>query len=381
MDTKKRDLERYQASQELVHDLQGAVDEAYFDRMTRLIYSTDASIYQMIPVGVAMPRNADEVAAAIEIAKKHGVPVLPRGGGSSLAGQAVGHALILDLSRHMSEISEIDPEARLVRTQPGITLDVLNQSLLPHALMYGPDPASGDRATVGGMLANNSTGAHSIPYGMTDQHVISTSVVLADGSAALFDAVEGKGLASRGRRPGLEGAIYRHIADILTRYAEPIAERYPKIFRTVAGYNLNLLAEDEKPNLARLVVGSEGTLAVITEATLNLVPIPTLRRLAIVHFNSLRSGLEAVPPILESDPSAIELIDKMMLDLTRDKIEYRPLLRFVEGDPEVVLLVEFVGEAEAELDAKLKKLRAKLKVINHRGAVLVITDPAEQANV
>ena len=185
--------------------------------MTRLIYSTDASIYQLIPVGVAMPRNADEVAAAIEIAKKHGVPVLPRGGGSSLAGQAVGHALILDLSRHMSEIIEIDPEAGLVRTQPGITHHALNRSLLPHALMYGPDPASGDRATVGGMLANNSTGAHSILYGMTDQHVVSTKVVLADGSTALFDAVEGEGLASRGRRPGLEGSIYRQIADILTR--------------------------------------------------------------------------------------------------------------------------------------------------------------------
>ena len=381
MDTKRQHLERYEASREFVHELRRAIDDAYFDRMTRLIYSTDASIYQMIPVGVAMPRNAEEVSAAIEIAGKHDVPVLPRGGGSSLAGQAVGNALILDLSRYMNEIIEIDPEARRVRTQPGITHHALNQSLLPHGLMYGPDPASGDRATVGGMLANNSTGAHSILYGMTDQHVISTSVVLADGSTALFEAVERKGLASRERRPGLEGAIYRHVADILARYAEPIAERYPRIFRTVAGYNLNLLAKDKAPNLARLIVGSEGTLAVITEATLNLVPIPTLTRLAIVHFDSLRSGLEAVPRILECDPSAIELIDKIMLELTRDKTEYRPLLTFVEGDPQVVLLVEFVGDHEAELDARIKDLRAKLKLINHQGAVLEISDPAQQANV
>ncbi|MFQ5923080.1 MAG: FAD-binding oxidoreductase, partial [Anaerolineales bacterium] len=201
MDSKKRDLARYQASQELVHALRGVVEEVHFDRMTRLVYSTDASIYQMIPVGVAIPRNAEEVSAAIEIASKHDVPVLARGGGSSLAGQAVGNALILDLSRYMNEIIEIDPEALRVRTQPGITRHALNKSLLLHGLMYGPDPASGDRATVGGMLANNSTGAHSILYGMTDQHVISTDVVLADGSTAFFGAVEKKGLASRERRP------------------------------------------------------------------------------------------------------------------------------------------------------------------------------------
>lgn len=381
MDARVRDLARYQASQELVHDLQSAVGETHFDRLTRLLYSTDASIYQMIPVGVAVPRTADEVSAAVEIAGRHDVPVLPRGGGSSLAGQAVGNALILDLSRYMNEVIEIDPEARRVRAQPGITRAALNRALRPHGLMYGPDPASGDRATVGGMLANNSTGTHSILYGMTDQHVVSTQVVLSDASTAVFEAIDGVDLASRLGKPGLEGTIYRQVVDILERYAAPIAKRYPKIFRNVAGYNLNLLAQDEALNLARLIAGSEGTLGVVTEATLKLVPIPTRTQLAVVHFDSLRSGLEAVPAILESGPSAVELIDKMMLDLTRDKAEYRRLLTFVEGDPAVLLLVEFMGETEAALEAKIADLRRNLQAINRHGAVVVISDPKEQANV
>jgi FAD/FMN-containing dehydrogenase/Fe-S oxidoreductase len=381
MEKKFRDLETYRASEAFVQELREAVSEVHFDRMTRLLYSTDASIYQMIPVGVAMPRDADEVAAAVTISAKHGVPVLPRGGGSSLAGQAVGHALILDLSPYMNSVLEIDPEAMTVRTQPGITHGALNKALQPYGLMYGPDPASGDRATMGGILGNNSTGAHSIIYGMTDNHVLATDVVLSDASQVTFDAMQGDGWETRARRPGLEGEIYGGLAGILERYAEPITNCYPKTFRHVAGYNLNLLARDEHPNLARLIVGSEGTLGIITEMTLNLVPMPKKKRLAVVHFDELRAAMEATPVILESDPTAIEVIDKLMLDLTRDKIEYRRLLTFIEGDPEIALMVEYSGESEAELDAGVERLRDKLNQIGHRGAVAVVSDPEKQANV
>jgi FAD/FMN-containing dehydrogenase/Fe-S oxidoreductase len=381
MEKKSLDLERYQASEAFIQELRGSIPEVHFDRMTRLLYSTDASIYQMIPIGVAIPRDADEVAAAVSISAKHGVPVLPRGGGSSLAGQAVGHALILDLSPHMNQVLEIDPEAKTVHTQPGITHGALNKALNPHGLMYGPDPASGDRATMGGILGNNSTGSHSIIYGMTDNHVLSTDVVLADASHVTFNAMDGEDWGTRAQRPGLEGGIYRGVADILERYAEPIARSYPKTFRHVAGYNLNLLAKADRPNLARLIVGSEGTLGVITEMTLNLVPMPKRKRLAVVHFDELRPAMEATPVILESNPTAIEVIDKMMLDLTRDKIEYRRLLTFIEGDPEVVLMIEYSGETEADLDAGIDRLQGKLKQIHHRGAVVVVSDPVEQANV
>jgi FAD/FMN-containing dehydrogenase len=287
-----------QASEELIADLRGVVAEAHFDKLTRLLYSTDASIYQMMPVGVVTPRHSDEVAAAVEIANKHQVPILPRGSGSSLDGQAVGHALVLDMTRHMNQVIEVDPERRIVRAQPGITLDRMNRIVRPYGLTYGPDPASAERATVGGVVGNNSTGAHSIVYGMTSDHVIALDVVLADGSRAHLDAFNGDKWEDRGKRPGLEGQIYRAVPDILTRYADQIATRYPKTWRTVAGYNLNHVVEPSGANIARLVVGSEGTLATTVEATLNLVPLPKLRRLVLVQFPSMRQGLEAVPPML-----------------------------------------------------------------------------------
>lgn len=370
-----------EANQEFVRELRGAVADAHFDRMTRLLYSTDASIYQMMPVGVALPRDDDEVVAAVEIARRHGVPVLARGGGSSLDGQTVGHALVLDFTRYMDAVVEVDAGARRVRTQPGITLGSLNRQLKPHGLMFGPDPASADRATMGGIVGNNSTGAHSIIYGMASDHVLALDAVLADGSTAHLDALNGDTWADRARRPGLEGTIYGAVSGILERYADAISTGYPKTWRSVAGYNLNHIVEDGAANLAKLLVGSEGTLAVTTEATLNLVPIPNMTRLAMVHFSTMRAALETVPALLESGPTAIELIDKMMLDLARDRIEYRRLLTFVEGDPEVVLIVEYSGDAEAELDAGVERLGGVLKRINHREPVVVVADTAGQANV
>ncbi len=370
-----------EATQDLIHDLQSAHLELYFDRLTRLLYSTDASIYQMMPVGVVFPKDADEIAAAVEIATRHGVPLLPRGGGSSLAGQAVNHALVLDVSRYMDRIVEIDPEARTVRTQPGITLGQLNKAVGKHGLMYGPDPASADRATIGGILSNNSTGAHSIIYGMTVDHVLAVDTILSDGSQAHFDAFDKKTWSDRAERSGIEGAVYRALPGILERYADPIATRYPKTFRTVAGYNLNYLAKTEQPNLAQLISGSEGTLAVIAEGTLNLVPIPKMTRLALIHFSNLRAGMEAVPVLLESKPTAVEVLDKMLFDLCRDRIEYRRLLTFVQGDPELVLIVEYTGDTAAELEAGIERLNAKLRQLNHHEPVVVVSDAAQQSNV
>ncbi|HLV43682.1 MAG TPA: FAD-linked oxidase C-terminal domain-containing protein, partial [Aggregatilineales bacterium] len=340
----------------------------------------DASIYQMMPIGVALPRNRDEVSAAVEIARRHGVPILPRGGGSSLAGQAIGHALVLDVSRHMNQVVEIDPGERIVRTQPGITLGRLNRILAKHRLQFGPDPASADRATVGGILGNNSTGSHSIIYGMTVDHVHSMDTVMADGSFACFDPF-GADWEARAKRPGIEGEVYRRVPEILDKYAHEIETRYPRTFRHVAGYNLNQFPDRANANLAKLLVGSEGTLAVTTEATLNLVPLPKYGRLAMVHFSTLRAAMEATPVILESDPTAVEVLDKMMIDLCRGMIEYRRLLTFVEGDPDIVLLVEYASDDEADLDAGIERLRQKLNSIHHRDPVVIVTDPRQQANV
>jgi len=369
-----------EASEAFIHELKGAMLDVHFDLVTRLLYSTDASIYQMMPVGVAMPRNAGDVAAAAEIAAHHGVPLLPRGGGSSLAGQAVNHALVLDMTRYMDRVLEVNTEGRTVRTQPGIPLANLNRHLAKHGLMFGPDPSSADRATVGGILGCNSTGAHSIVYGMSDDNVEALEVVLSDATRVTFDAFARSEWEARGARPGVEGAAYRSLKQVVERYGEQIRSRYPRTFRHVAGYNLDQLVHPERPNLAKLMVGSEGTLGVITEATLSVVPIPRFKRLALIHFSELSASLEAVPVILESSPDAIELLDKLMLDLTRDKIEYRGLLTFVEGDPAVILIVEYTGETEAEIDTKQQRLHALLGH-QHRDPLIIVKDLRQQANV
>ncbi len=365
----------------LVADLRREVPDVRFDRMTRTLYSTDASIYQMMPVGVACPRDADEVAAIVSICARHATPVLPRGGGSSLAGQAVGHALIIDFSRYMDSVLEINQDALRVRTQPGITLGLLDRTLSKHGLMFGPDPASGDRATMGGILGNNSTGAHSIVYGMSVDHVLSTRVVLSDGSVVDFEPTMSPSWERLTAAGTLEGRIYRSLEDILHRYADPIANRYPRTFRHVAGYNLNQLARDERPNLSKLIVGSEGTLGVMTEMELNLVPVPKHKRLAMVHFSELRAAMEAVPLLLETGATAIEVLDKMLLDLTRDKPEYRRWLTFVEGDPAIILLVEYAGDSLSACGSGAQKLEAALARLGHSDPVIHVTDPGEQANV
>lgn len=373
--------EVFEATQAFIQDLSRVIPETAFDRMTRLLYSTDASIYQILPYGVAFPRDADQICGAVEIASKHRVPILARGGGSSLAGQAVGRALILDLSRYMDQVLQIDVDERSVRTQPGITLSRLNKALAPHGLMYGPDPASAERATMGGILGNNSTGAHSIVYGMTVDHVQEVDVVLADSSLVRLEELDAGAWEAHGRLPGREGGIYRAIPGILERYREAIACGYPQTFRHVAGYNLNQLAGVQRPNMAKLMVGSEGTLGVVSAIKFKLVPIPKAKRLAMVHFKSRRAALEAVPVLLESEPSAIEVLDKMLLDLTRGRVEYSRLLTFVEGQPEMILMVEYAGETSRDLERGIERMRNQLSRIHHRDPVIVVSDPIQQANV
>ncbi|GAB4474805.1 MAG: FAD-binding and (Fe-S)-binding domain-containing protein [Anaerolineae bacterium] len=369
-----------EAARDFIHDLRRAVPEAHFDRMTRLLYSTDASNYQMMPVGVAFPRSADEVSGAMEIAARHGVPVLPRGGGSSLAGQAVNHALILDLSRYMDRLIAIDSEARTVTVQPGAILGHVNRAAASYGLQFGPDPASADRATVGGVLGNNATGAHSIQYRMSVDHVDQVEAVLSDGSRVVFDRIN-RDWEARGKRPGLEGAIYRALPRILNTYAGAIATHYPATWRHVAGYNLNRLAGAAEPSVAHLLVGAEGTLGIITSATLKLVPRPVMTRLALVHFSTVRAALEATPVMLESSPSAVELIDRYMLNLTRGKREFTSMLNMIVGDPAIVLVTEFAGETEQELEAGIERLRHKLASLHHHDEVVIVSSPQQQAEV
>ncbi len=346
--------------------------EVRFDQTTRLLYSTDASNYQIEPVGVVFPKHADDVAAIHTLATQYGIPLLPRGAGSSLAGQTVGHALVMDLSRHMTRVLGINGDARTVRVQPGMVLGHLNAQLAPLGLMVGPDPASGDRATVGGCLGNNATGMHSILYGMFGDHVPGVDVVLADGERIRF----GSDAPMTARRSQLE----ERVRGILLANGHEIRERYPKTWRTVAGYALNRLDPNDL-NLARLFVGSEGTLGTVIEAEIALVERPKHTRIVLLHYDDVREALESVPMILEVDPSAVELLDKMMLDMTRAHPEYSRYLTFVEGDPAIVLVVEFYGEDEDDLTAKVGRLEAHVAQHGYHGATVIAELAHEMGNV
>ncbi|MFZ1756953.1 MAG: FAD-linked oxidase C-terminal domain-containing protein [Caldilineaceae bacterium] len=389
---------------ELRADIQG---EVRFDAYSRMLYSTDASLYQIQPVGVVLPKNADDIQAAMQIAARHAIPVLPRGGGSSLAGQAVGAALVLDTSKYMDRILGVDEERRTVRVQPGMTVGILNKALAPLGLMLGPDPASAERATVGGSIGNNATGSHSILYGMMADNVQETAVVLADGSTARFGPVAPGDLAALGRGDSLESRIYRELPGLISGVTEQIVARWPKHWRRASGYNLDRLAAALLPadqrsrlnpsspfrpdvvdpvridrfNLAQLITGSEGTLATITEATLGLVPKPKFTGLAVVHFDRVVDACASIPIILETDPSASELLDKQLMDLARAQPEWAKKMFFVEGDPEAVLLTEYYGNSPDEVEKKLAHLEDHLRRRGVTGVIRRYVQPQAQADV
>ncbi len=352
--------------------------EVRFDAFSRVLYSTDASIYQILPIGVVIPRDEDDIAATLRIAADAGVPVLPRGGGTSLAGQSVGHAVILDCSKYMNRILGLDPAGRRARVQPGVVQDDLNLAGRPHGLRLGPDTATSNRATLGGMMGNNSCGARSIVYGKMMDHVQALRLLLIDGTEVSFRR-DGAGSAIRAPS-GREGELSRAVSAIVTRNRAEIVRRFPTLLRRVSGYNLDALVRDPG-DLISLIVGSEGTLAVITEAMVGLVPQPRHTVLAIVHFADLFAALEAVPLILPFAPSAVELIDRMVLEMTRAQLEYARRMTFVQGDPDAILIVELSGDHPDELADRLEALDRVLKAAGAGYACVRVTLPADQDNI
>ncbi|HEX5994787.1 MAG TPA: FAD-linked oxidase C-terminal domain-containing protein [Jiangellales bacterium] len=342
---------------DLAQDLERALDgETGFDAYTRHLFSRDASMYSILPLGVVFPRHADDVAAAVALAGKYGVSVVPRGGGTSLAGQTVGPGLVLDLSRHMHHIVEIDAEARVARVQPGVVQDQLNRAAAGYGLMFGPDTSTSNRATIGGMLGNNSAGSGSVRYGMTIDHVRELDVVLADAARVHLAPLDAGERTRRARLQTLEGNIYRHLPHLLETNAAAIATGFPPYWRRACGYRLDRLAGDPEFNLATFVVGSEGTLVIATEAVVDLVPKPRRTVIAVGHFTSVLGAIEATEDALACDPAAVEMMDRTILDLSRQKIEYADLGRTLEGDPEALLFVSFSGDDERELVGQLDRL-------------------------
>jgi len=354
--------------------------EVRFDLLSRILYSTDASIYQIMPVGVVIPRGPEDIAATLRIAVEEGVPVLPRGGGTSLAGQAIGRAIVVDCSKYMNQILELDATARWARLQPGVVQDDLNAAAGRHGLRLGPDTATSNRATLGGMIGNNSSGARSIVYGKTSDHVQELTVLLIDGTELRLRRPTPRALGQTAPGAGREGEVYAAAARLVEDHREEIARRFPRILRRVSGYNLDLLAEDPT-DLVGLMVGSEGTLGIVTEARVGLVPRPAQAVVAVIHYGDLFAAFDAVPIILRHRPSAVELIDRMVLEMTRAQREYLRRMTFVRGDPDALLIVEFSGDDPDDLRGRLEALEEELRGTGTGQVFVPATDPADQDNI
>jgi FAD/FMN-containing dehydrogenase/Fe-S oxidoreductase len=360
------------------------VAEVKTDFASLVLYSTDASIYKITPLAVVIPKHYDDVLATVETCIKYDLPVLPRGGGSSLAGQTVGEAVVIDFTKYLDQIIRVDERRRRVLVQAGRSLDRLNATVRPHGLMLGPDPASGSRAVVGGAIGNNSTGAHSIVYGRLVDHVHSLRMVLSDGNEARIEPVSWDRVTQLAQTSGVEGTLYREIPALLRQNAAVIDAKFPKYWRRSGGYNLDYLRrqlESEIFNLAPLLAGSEGTLGVFLEAEINLVPIPRYKALAVLAFESWDETFRSVPGLLELNPSAVELMDEYLIRLTRESAAWRKRLTFVNGNPRAMLFVEFSGDEQGFVADRMQALTRHWRRSGHRPDPVIITDPAAQTNV
>src|SRR5271166_2468564 len=342
--------------------------EVLFDAFSRGRYSTDASIYQIEPLGVVVPKSREE-----------GVPVLPRGACTSQCGQTVARALVIDCSKHLDRVISVDVEGRRARVEPGVVLDRLNRLLRKDRLFFPVDPSTASRATIGGMTANNSCGSRSLRYGNMVHNVRGVDALLADGSVAWFGEVPGNFDDSA----MLER--YRELVTVMRalhrREADEIERRFPKVLRRVGGYNIDSI-DEAGHNMARLLVGSEGTLAFFNEIELDLQPIPAHRVLGICHFPSFYAAMAATRRIVELGPSAVELVDRTMIDLSRDIPMFRPVVeRFVRGEPAALLLTEFAGDDPADNLRRLKALVELMGDLGLPGGVVEAIDPAFQQAV
>ena len=355
------DVEEYAA---LASDLREAVaGEVRFDEYAQVLYATDGSVYQARPAGVVCPRDTADVRAAIEIAADHEVPIMPRGTGSSLGGQTVGPScVVLDTTRYMDSILGIDPGAKRATVQPGVVQDHLDSALKDHGLKFAPDPASSNRSTIGGGIGNNSTGAHSVRYGITDAYTEELRVVLSDGSLihtreVELDSPEYEKIVGK---DDLEARIYRETRRLVEENQEEIDKKYPSLKRSVSGYNLHKViyendAGEEVINLSKLFVGSEGTLGTIVEATVSLVSTPEETALALYFFEDLIDTLAAVPEALEYDVSAVELMDDEVFRLAAESDGFAQYAEPVPEEAKAALMIEFDSEIVDDFESAISE--------------------------
>jgi len=378
---------------DLRHCIRG---EIRFDKLSRAVYSTDASLYEIAPAGVVLPRDVDDVVATVNLCRAHGVSIVARGAGTGIAGGAVGWGVQLDFSRFMHAIGPIDSDARTVTVEPGVVLDDLNAAAAPHGLHFPADVATASRATIGGMIANNSCGAHSVYYGRTVDYVESLTVVLSDGSVATwrhrpYRDLPPDSVASASDRcspepgPGAQAEPHARIESSLEHirhaYYNDVLEKYPRVLRRNGGYALDRLCLSNAVNPATIICGSEGTLALVVSATLRLTPLPKHRALAVLHFDDVLDAVGATPLLLAHKPAAVELVDDLILKAGLPLVPASVSRQFLDVCPRAILVCELYDEDADTLRSRMTALEADIRRAGVSRDVRLLLDPAIQQAV
>ncbi len=355
--------------------------DVYFDAVSRAVYATDASLFQMVPRCVVVPRDPADLCRTLDVAAQLKVPITPRGGGTSLSGQSYGPGIVLDVSKYLNHVLEVNVTERWARVQSGVVRDQLNTQLAQYGLHFAPDPATGSRATIGGMIGNNTCGTRSIVYGKTIDHVLSCRVLLSDGTICEFDSVdEATWQRVANGQAGLprETELYRGFQEIIQQHADLIRQRYPPVLRRVSGYNLDEFVDGAGYtggigpraghnqghrlwNLSNLIVGSEGTLGLVLDAKIRLTPLPKATAVCVVHFDDLITSLRHVDAMLKFQPSTVELLDATVMQEAKVNPATRQMAHFVQGDPQAVQIVEFFGESAADAHQRCERFAAAMR--------------------
>jgi FAD/FMN-containing dehydrogenase/Fe-S oxidoreductase len=377
------ELKRQTFARHLRKQVQG---EVRFDHASRQLYSTDASIYRIEPLGVVIPRTVEDILITLQIAAEMRIPITARGGGTSLSGQSIGPGVVIDCSKYLNKIEAVDPVAMSARIQPGVVLDQLNRNLEKYNLQFGPEVSTASRANLGGMIGNNSAGSRSIIYGKTIDHVRGLDVILTDGTCTTLGPESRGAWQRQGETTSFLGAIHRGIDQIVQTNSGEIRRRFPRILRRVSGYNLDAMdaglsglqngGGDGRFGLHQLIVGSEGTLAFITGAEVRVIPRPVARGLLVPHFASLGAAMDSLAACLEFQPSAVEVLDGLLIDLARENLSLRNTMAAIRGRPAALFMVEFVGDDPAEVADRVEKLGRRLEKETGVTAVVPALDPA-----
>jgi len=354
--------------------------EVRFDDGSRAMYATDGSNYRQVPIGVVLPRDVEDVLATVSLAREFAAPLLCRGGGTSLAGQCCNVAVVIDFSKYMAKILELDPERRIARVQPGVILDHLRNAAEKHSLTFGPDPATHDRCTLGGMIGNNSCGVHSVMAGKTDDNIEALDILTYDGLRMKVGATSSDELEKIVLEPGRRGEIYSRLVALAAAHGQQVRQRFPNIPRRVSGYNLNYLLPENGFHVARSLVGSEGTCVTVLEATCRLVDSPPARTLAVVAYPDIFTCGDKVPEIMSYGPIGLEGVDEFLVEFTRRKnLNPEGLSLLPQGKG--WLFVEFGGATQKEADDRARKMVDALNKSPKPPAVRLYTDKYQAKKV